>query len=678
MVKSPGEVINAKFDPNPANVEHYVTELSSVFVTTMEKSLKAKKSNKLRKVRNRECRHFNKDCREAKRIVNKYRHLITKELFSRQTREKYFISLKNYKQTIRKAKKDQERELIEQLQELESKDPKQYWSLVNALRGISKKKSNKSICAYEWQDHFTKLLNNNYNTSCNQAKINDIKLKIKSLMQEKHFDELDYQFTKPELMQCVRKLKTGKSPGLDSIINEVIKILAEPMSEALLTLFNLIYNSGHYPNNWRKAVIIPIYKKSGSFSDPEKYRGIVLMSCLAKPFHSLLNNRLVNYLKKHSVLSEFQIGFMKGYRTTDHIFVLRFLIDNYVKRCKKDIFAAFIDFSKAFDRIWRDALVLKLLQSGVRGRMIRIIENMYRTTEYGVKCQGGITPFFASSLGVRQGCNLSPTLFNIFINDIRNIFTGIKGFSVGGKEVNFLLYADDLIVICKSGKDLQNCLDRLEHYTETWNLGVNIDKSKVLVFTKKRTPKLNITISGKVLGQVEEFIYLGVNFNKTGNFAKTSEYMRIKAQKALFSLTRSLIYKPIPISTMLKIFDKTIMPILLYGSDVWGTFSLKYKNIYSENQMLVPEKAYLSLEVEKLCLKFFKQLIGVHRNTTSIAVLSELGRFPCQIICIINIIKYWHRISLMDKDSLLYNTFKSQLEIIEGNNDGYHLWLHFV
>ena len=127
-------------------------------------------------------------------------------------------------------------------------------------------------------------------------------------------------------------------------------------------------------------------------------------------------------------------------------------------------------------------------------------------------------------------------------------------------------------MICKSGKDLQNYLDRLEHYTETWNLGVNIDKSKVLVFTNKRTPKLNITISGKVLEQVEEFIYLGVNFNKTGNFAKTSEYMRIKAQKALFSLTRSLIYKPIPISTMLKIFDKTIMPILLYGSDVWGTF----------------------------------------------------------------------------------------------------------
>ena len=119
----------------------------------MEKSLKAKKSNKTHKVRNKECRHFNKDCGEAKRIVNKYRHLITKEPFSRQIREKYFISLKNYKRTIRKTKKDYERILIQRLQELESKDPKQYWSLVNALRDVSKKRSNKSICAYEWQDH---------------------------------------------------------------------------------------------------------------------------------------------------------------------------------------------------------------------------------------------------------------------------------------------------------------------------------------------------------------------------------------------------------------------------------------------------------------------------------------------------------------------------------------------
>ena len=154
---------------------------------------------------------------------------------------------------------------------------------------------------------------------------------------------------------------------------------------------------------------------------------------------------------------------------------------------------------------------------------------------------------------------------------------------MGEKEVKFLLYADDLIVVCKSGKDLQTCIDRLERYIETWNLSVNVDQSKVLVFTK------------------------------------TSKYMRIKAQKALFSLTRSLIYKPMPISTMLEIFDKTIMPILLYGSDVWDTLSFKSENIYSGNQILVPEKADLSLEVEKLkCFISFHLILFTHGTLSDI------------------------------------------------------------
>ena len=96
-----------------------------------------------------------------------------------------------------------------------------------------------------------------------------------------------------------------------------------------------------------------------------------------------------------------------------------------------------MDFSKAFDRIWRDALIIKLLQSRVRGKMIKIIEDMYRATKYGVKCQEGITPFFSSYLDVRQSCKLIPTLFDIFINDIINIFTEIKGFRMGEKKLTF-------------------------------------------------------------------------------------------------------------------------------------------------------------------------------------------------------------------------------------------------
>ena len=125
--------------------------------------------------------------------------------------------------------------------------------------------------------------------------------------------------------------------------------------------------------NWRKALIIPILKKNGDSNDPNSYRGIALISCLAKLLINILNERLVSFLNKCNVISEFQIGFKKGSRTADHMFILRHLIDLHVKQRKKDIFAAFIDFEKAFDTIWTDALLYKLLKTGIHRRMFKII-----------------------------------------------------------------------------------------------------------------------------------------------------------------------------------------------------------------------------------------------------------------------------------------------------------------
>ena len=102
--------------------------------------------------------------------------------------------------------------------------------------------------------------------------------------------------------------------------------------------------------------------------------------------------------------------------TAEYMFILRHLIDLHVKQRKKDIFAAFIDFEKAFDNIWRDALLYKLSKTGIHGRMFKIIRYMYSDTYYGVKCSEGHTPFFLSVTEVRQGCSLSPILFNLFLN----------------------------------------------------------------------------------------------------------------------------------------------------------------------------------------------------------------------------------------------------------------------
>ncbi len=100
-----------------------------------------------------------------------------------------------------------------------------------------------------------------------------------------------------------------------------------------------------------------------------------MSSNLGKLFSSILNNRIVNFLNEHNVLSPSQIGFLPNYRTTDHIYTLHTLINKHVKQTKNGkIFACFIDFKKAFDSIWHDGLYYKLLQSGVGGKVYDIIK----------------------------------------------------------------------------------------------------------------------------------------------------------------------------------------------------------------------------------------------------------------------------------------------------------------
>ena len=125
--------------------------------------------------------------------------------------------------------------------------------------------------------------------------------------------------------------------------------------------------------------------------------------------------------------------------------------------------------------------------------------------------------FFKSSSGVRQGCNLSPILFNLFINDIEKLFEDIEGFKIGSKNVKFLLYADDLLILCKSQSDLQLSVSRLHKYTQKWGLRINVSKSKVIVFSKYRRRNYKLFVNGAILEQVDSYTYLDVDFHRTGN-----------------------------------------------------------------------------------------------------------------------------------------------------------------
>ena len=138
----------------------------------------------------------------------------------------------------------------------------------------------------------------------------------------------------------------------------------------------MIFRTAKYPRRWTLCFLKQVHKKD-THDDPDNYRGIAITSCLSKLYSIILLNRLTEEANKRQLISFNQIGFQKGKRTTDHIFVLQTLIDKIVKHEKWKLFVAFIDFRKAYDSINRNDLFFKLKQMEIRGLFLDNLKSLY-------------------------------------------------------------------------------------------------------------------------------------------------------------------------------------------------------------------------------------------------------------------------------------------------------------
>ncbi len=472
---------------------------------------------------------------------------------------------------------------------------------------------------------------------------------------------LDYPITLEELNGKLKSLKCNKSCGPDNIKNEMLKISSPELQIALLKLFNLTLSSGVFPEVWNTGLISPIFK-SGDKTDPNNYRGICVTSNLAKVFCSIINSRISSFLEQHNVISKSQIGFLPKHRTTDHIHTLHTLINEHVHLKKEGkIFACFIDFKKAFDSIWHNGLFYKIIQSGIGGKIYDLIKNMYNQNKCAVKIGQQRTDYFSQERGVRQGCCLSPTLFNIYINELADLLdqSDSPGLELLHTEVKYLLYADDLIILSKTPEGLQNNLNILTKYCHDWNLEVNIPKTKIMIFQKKTRNlehKHIFTLNNTTLQHALQYNYLGLVLTPTGNFNLAIKALLVKARRALHAIRTKLFKIDIPIRIWTKIFDSVILPIALYGSEIWGpTSNYSHKDWHKH-------------PLEALHVEFCRSILHVHRNTPNNACRAELGRLPLNLVIKKRVLKFWIHLNSSSEDSLHFKAVKTQLMSAQKSN----------
>ena len=189
------------------------------------------------------------------------------------------------------------------------------------------------------------------------------------------------------------------------------------------------------------------------------------------------------------MLDENQAGFRQGYSTTDHIFSLHVLFELLSVK-KKKLYCVFVDFEKAFDLVHRNSLLFKLFQNNVNGKFFRIIQNMYDDIKSRIVHNDMISDIFKCEIGVRQGENLSPLLFSLYLNDLQKYLeeSNVKGTHSISLDIEneldvylkifLLLYADDTILLAETKEVLHVLMNKFFDYCKKWKLKINVNKTK--------------------------------------------------------------------------------------------------------------------------------------------------------------------------------------------------------
>ena len=589
------------------------------------------KIKKTRKKLRKDAPWFDEECRKLKQSIRNSGKVLRRNPNEVPTREKLYIDKRRLRNLVRKNKYTYKKTVVEEMcQNLSNGEKKKYWNMLKKLDGPPD--TTRYMEEQQLIEHFKSILNNPEVPVHNEEAVQE------DGSEENTSNDLNRRITKEELELGKKVLRHYKAPGLDMIINEMIEPLVELYPQLLLKLFNSILSNNWISEEWLLSLITAIHKK-GPKEDPDNYRGISLMSCMAKLFLTILNNRLTAFALERNILTRSQLGFVLGNRTSDPHIILNNLVHKYCHKRKKKIFGCFVDFSKAFDSVPRNLLLEKLRKHNITGKIFDIIKTIYTNDQASVKFGNKFSPKFRTNQGVRQGCVLSPLLFNIFLCDIQETFDKCgNNPKLNNEEISCLIWADDILILSESEEGLQAKLDNLATYCQKNKLEVNTDKTKTMIFTKSgRLLRNKFHYRGTELENVRNYKYLGFIVTPSGEIKSGLEDLRIRALRALAKIRTSLgpLFQANILNT-LHLYNYMIRPILLYCCDFWGT--LKH-----------PKNS----PIERVHLSFYKQLLGVRQQTNTYGVHLELGTMPLLLNAIKGSVKNWERIRQYNCNDLL-------------------------
>lgn len=370
-----------------------------------------------------------------------------------------------------------------------------------------------------------------------------------------------------EIKNLIKSLPNNKSPGPDGIDYKIIKNLTQKAIVQIMYIINAILITGYFPDQWKKAIIIPIPKPNKDITNPINYRPISLLSTLSKLTEKIILSRIQAFENHNEIIIDEQFGFRAGHSTTMQAARIAFSIKEQFSK-HKTTSMCLLDIEKAFDTVWQDGLIHKLINHKFPEHLIQLVINYLKNREFVVKINNSLSEPKRSRAGVPQGSVLGPVLFNYFINDIPKF-----------PKTQVAIYADDTAILAHSFSaqvatyQIQIHLNLILKFLQQWKIHLNKHKTEHIIFARKfNDTKLTtpLQIEGTKITPKHCVKYLGISMDKKLYFKTHIKNITDKVNNSIRTLYPLLNKKsPMSIKNKKLLYTVIIRPIISYAAPVW-------------------------------------------------------------------------------------------------------------
>ena len=395
-------------------------------------------------------------------------------------------------------------------------------------------------------------------------------------------DDLSNETSPDEVLSHIKRLKNSKAPGPDEIKPILLKNLPEPAIQALTTIINNCLASSYFPKAWKSASTIMIPKPGKDPHDPLSYRPISLLNVMGKIFEKILASRLAPLLESHRLLPDQQFGFRSQRSTINPLMELHTDSTRHsnLKECTA---AVFLDIERAFDKVWHDGLIHKLISLQLNPAFIQLIDSFLSNRSCKVKILNTTSTQVNIEAGVPQGSVLSPIMYLIYCSDFPFSDT---------TRTKSRMFADDTAFWTShrspihASATIQGLLHRFEKWANNWRISPNPKKSQSILISYPRanTKQLDfsltkLTLHNQPIPKSKSIKYLGITFSRTCSLLADLELTlkKVRNRANLLSLIRGRIRGCNP-KTLLFTYKSFIRPIIEYRAPLYASLSQRSLN----------------------------------------------------------------------------------------------------